>query len=258
MLSPPPSPPVHPRSGAASARLRPPRSPRTGSQAARWEVDAHPYPNFSVRYICVMRSCKPEGDLDLRGTLGKWRRRDVCACCPRTPSHRVVRFSVNLINFKCKNSSQCCDVRQLTPVRSLTQIAVVAFDQPTLNCKACASCRSRLSPRARARTLCLSARARTPSARMPLRPATPAPPQPHHLGTPTLGLLRRFLWVFRCLDARLRSRYRAPLPGVARSSPLRADTCLRPSTGPKAVRIARRPRPWSAPSSSSVRSRPPI
>ena len=101
-------------------------------------------------------------------------------------------------------------------------------------------CRARPSPRARARTLCLSARARTPSARMPLRPATPAPPPPHQHGTPTLGLPRRFLWVFRCLDARLRSRCRASLPGVARSPPLRADTCLRPSTGPKAVLIVKK------------------
>lgn len=122
--------------------------------------------------------------------------------------------------------------RQFLPTSRLqTQLRV----QATHGSKACACCRARLSQRARARTLYLSARARTPSARMPLRPATPAPTPPHKHGTPTLGLPRRFLWVFRCLDAHLRSRCRAPLPGIARRPPLRADTCLRPSTGPKAL-----------------------
>jgi len=46
-------PPAQARSSAASARVRPPQSPRTSSQVARWEVDAHPYPNFSVR--CIWR-----------------------------------------------------------------------------------------------------------------------------------------------------------------------------------------------------------
>ena len=51
------------------------------------------------------------------------------------------------------------------------------------------------------------------------RGASPAPPPPNHHAVRQcwVGVPRRFLRVFCCIDARLCSRCRAPLPGVARS-----------------------------------------
>ena len=174
-----------------------------------------------------------------RGTLiSKWRRQVAAGCCPRirTRSH-FISFVFHLKFYQQKGYAESPPI---IPPPSAQTASTDRRVQATRGSKGVRLLsRTPLPARARAHALSLCARAHALRAN-----ATPpchscaAPTQSAR--TPTLGLPRRFLWVFRCLDARLRSRCRAPLPGVAHSPPLRADTCLRPSTGPKAVLIVKK------------------
>ena len=110
----------------------------------------------------------------------------MCACCPRTPSHRVVRFSVNLINFECENASQCCDVRQLTPVRSLKSQLSRSTNPRSTARRALPVAHA--SPRARARARSVSPRAHA----RPLRECHSALPPLRHRN-PIISVRQR--WV---------------------------------------------------------------